>query len=262
MRIKQQHYFGETVKEKKLEDFFISITSYEPQAKVAKHFHEKPYLCFLLKGFYEEKNHKTATVIQTGTTLFRPANYEHSNDFSNHNGLCLNVEINNPEEYIDVNGATMPISEDQQKGSINVFKLLYAIRQNAPEDLLNIYCYESITSHFDFLPIKGKLDWVHRIKEQIRDTPFTSISLLNLSKEFNLHPNYIVRKFKEVTGYKLSDYLNKTRIEHSLNRLLVSKEKLTEVAYNTGFYDQSHYNKNFIKHFGISPKEFRKVIKG
>lgn len=262
MKVKKQNYFGDTIASKKLEDFYVSLTSYQPNTKVVKHFHEKPYLCLLVNGFYEEKSYKSSEIIKTGSTLFRPANYEHENGFSNHKGLCLNIEINNPEEYIKQNDFKISASEAQQKGSIDVYKLLYFLKNDISDDILNISCYESIFSHFDYLPIKGKLNWIQTIKEKIRDNPFAIISLSKLSSEFDLHPNYIVRKFKEVTGYKLSDYLSKVRLECSLPKLASSAENLTNIAFDSGFYDQSHYAKNFKKHFIVSPKEFRKVVKG
>ena len=262
MKVKEQNYFGKTESSKNLKDFYISLTSYNPETKVANHFHGKPYLCLLVSGSYQEKSYKDSEIIKTGTTLFRPANYEHANNFSNDKGVCLNIEINNPEKYMLLNDFKISEINPQMKASIDVYKLLYFLMNGVSKDILNITCYESIFSHFDFSPIKGKLNWIYKIKEQIRENPFAIISLSKLSIEFGLHPNYIVRKFKEVTGYKLSDYLNKTRLENSLPKLVSSTKNLTSIAYDSGFYDQSHFAKNFKKYFIVSPKEFRKVIKG
>lgn len=262
MKLEEQHYFGETVEDKKLEDFYISITRYHPKTKVEKHFHKKPYLCLLMNGLYEENRYKDSEIIKTGTTLFRPANHEHANNFSNDKGVCLNVEINKPSEFFLQNNLKVANFRQQQKGSIDVYKLLFGIKNKLPKDVLNMYCYESIVSHFNNFEVKGNLNWVQLMKDTIRSNPFASISLTKLSLEFDLHPNYIVRKFKEVTGYKLSDYLNKIRIEESLTKLVSSKENLSNIAYDTGFYDQSHFNRNFKKHFSATPKEFRKVTKG
>jgi AraC family transcriptional regulator len=81
-----------------------------------------------------------------------------------------------------------------------------------------------------------------------------------LSLEFSLHPNYIVRKFKEITGYKLSDYLTKIRLEHSVKQLIENEKNLTNIALESGFYDQSHFNRNFKKKLETTPSHFRKII--
>ena len=108
----------------------------------------------------------------------------------------------------------------------------------------------------------GDLNWVKKVKERINDNPLETISLDKLSMEFSLHPNYIVRKFKEITGFKLSEYLTKIRLEHSMKYLLSNEENITTIALESGFYDQSHFNKNFKKHIDTTPNHFRKVITG
>ncbi len=108
----------------------------------------------------------------------------------------------------------------------------------------------------------GDIDWVKKVKERINDNPLENISLDKLSIEFSLHPNYIVRKFKEITGFKLSEYLTRMRIEHSVKQILMDKENITAIALESGFYDQSHYCRNFKKLLDTTPNNFRKVIKG
>ena len=109
---------------------------------------------------------------------------------------------------------------------------------------------------------EGYIHWVKKVKELINDNPLETISLEKLSIEFSLHPNYIVRKFKEITGFKLSEYLTKIRLEHSVKQLLISKENITSIALENGIYDQSHFNRNFKKHIDTTPNNFRKVITG
>ncbi len=117
-------------------------------------------------------------------------------------------------------------------------------------------------THINISEKKGNLIWVKQIKERINDDPTAPLSLEKLSLDFGLHPNYIIRKFKEVTGYKLSEYLTKIRLENSIKNLILTESNITEIALDTGFYDQSHFNRNFKKHIASSPLHFRKVIKG
>ena len=89
-----------------------------------------------------------------------------------------------------------------------------------------------------------------------------NISLNKLTQEFHLHPNYIIRKFKEKTGYKLSEYLEKTRLECTIRKLINSKEKLGNIALDNGYFDQSHFNRVFKKHLSILPNQFKRILKG
>lgn len=261
MNLKHQTYFGITIQSISTEDFNLSLTVHQPNSITPKHAHEKPYLSLLINGNYEEESHDSTT-IKNGFAIYRRADYEHQNSFSNQEGICLNLEINNPEEFVNGSDFRLPDFEIERQGSIDIYKLLCAFKNNIPKDILNIYCYESLVSHFDMLHYSGKLDWINKIKEYISDDPHTFISLNNLSTEFNLHPNYIVRKFKENTGYKLSEYLSKIRLESSLQKLIHPENKLTDIALDSGFYDQSHFNRTFKKHLQISPNTYRKLVNG
>lgn len=254
-------YYGATKKSIRTEDFNISLTLYPPNSKIRKHSHEKPYLCLLTKGMYTEEAYDS-TMITNGTVLYRSAHYEHSNQFSNQQGVCLNLEIENPDEFSSRNDVKLPLSTFKQRASTDIYKLLFSFRRDIPDDMLNLYCYESLITHFNSLPAKGKPEWVEQVKEWINDNPFAPISLDTLSDYLQLHPNYIIRKFKEVTGNTLSEYLTKTRLESSMRDLVRTDHKITKIALNSGFYDQSHFNRNFKKYLTITPTAFRKSIEG
>lgn len=254
-------YFGITAKAIQTESFNISLTKHQAQSEIAVHAHAKPYLCLLATGVYEEESN-TSHIITTGDVLYRTANYEHANHFSNQDSICLNIEIDNEEELRHHHDFKLPTHGSKQKSSLETYKLLYAFKNEVSNDLLNIYCFESMLSHVDEEIGKGDLQWIQQVKERIQDDPLTAISLQELSLTFGLHPNYIVRKFKGVTGMKLSEYLTKIRLEYSISNLVLTEESLTNVALMSGFYDQSHFNKNFKRYLQTTPKVFRKVMKG
>ena len=261
MNLKSNKYFGITAESLRTENFNISLTNHSPNSKILLHSHDKPYFCLLASGVYKEKS-KATDIITYGEVLYRTANYEHSNSFSNKGCLCLNIEINDYEQFITLNELKLPTNVSKQKATVELYKLLYGLKRGLSNDILNIYCYESMIEIINIFNGKGDINWVKKIKELISDNPLETISLDKLSLEFSLHPNYIVRKFKETTGFKLSEYLTNIRLEHSIKHLLLNNEPITAIALESGFYDQSHFNKNFKNHIGTNPKHFRKIIKG
>ena len=66
------------------------------------------------------------------------------------------------------------------------------------------------------------------------------------------------REFKSNYGLKINDYMRLTRL-NAINKYMLSHpEKLTELAYELDFTDQSHFIREF-KHFtGIAPGKFFK----
>ncbi|WP_207532496.1 chromate resistance protein ChrB domain-containing protein [Desertivirga arenae] len=106
--------------------------------------------------------------------------------------------------------------------------------------------------------------WVKEIKDAIQDQIDTnlSLSLSDISKELNIHPAYLSREFsKHFDNLTFGDYIRKLRIEKAIAYLKESEYALTEIAYLTGFSDQSHFNRIFKKHTGQTPTAFKRDLK-
>jgi AraC-like DNA-binding protein len=69
-----------------------------------------------------------------------------------------------------------------------------------------------------------------------------------------LSPSRLASLFKEQTGSSLSRYLLWTRLRQAIYITLSEKEKsLTDIAYDTGFYDLPQLNKYMHEMFGMPP---------
>jgi AraC-like DNA-binding protein/mannose-6-phosphate isomerase-like protein (cupin superfamily) len=64
--------------------------------------------------------------------------------------------------------------------------------------------------------------------------------------------------FKETTGWGFGDYLRDLRLERAARLLRESGDSVAEVAYRTGFSDQSHLQRLFKAKHSISPLAYRK----
>ena len=104
--------------------------------------------------------------------------------------------------------------------------------------------------------------WAKELKEMIQDHIDTNLSLKQLSKELAINPSYLSRAFsKHFDNLSFGDYIRKQRIERAIELMSVASNSLTDVAYLTGFSDQSHFARIFKKHTGSSPSEYRKKMK-
>jgi hypothetical protein len=105
--------------------------------------------------------------------------------------------------------------------------------------------------------------WAMELKELIQDQVDTSLTLKELSKTLDINPSYLSREFaKYFENLSFGEYIRKQRIEKAIHLLEHSKLSLTEIAYLTGFSDQSHFTRIFKKHTGNNPSAYRKKIKG
>ncbi|MGN7888422.1 helix-turn-helix domain-containing protein [Dyadobacter sp. 22481] len=76
-----------------------------------------------------------------------------------------------------------------------------------------------------------------------------------------MNPAYVSREFsKYFSDMSFGDYIRKLRIEKAIELLSNTSNSLAEIAYLTGFSDQSHFNRIFKQHTGQNPSAFRKTL--
>ncbi len=103
--------------------------------------------------------------------------------------------------------------------------------------------------------------WAKEIKEMIQDHIDTSLTLKELSKNIDINPSYLSREFsKYFNNLSFGEYIRKLRIEKAIELLSANQYSLTEIAYLTGFSDQSHFSRIFKMHTGKNPSAYRKAI--
>ncbi|KQX15417.1 chromate resistance protein ChrB domain-containing protein [Flavobacterium sp. Root420] len=103
--------------------------------------------------------------------------------------------------------------------------------------------------------------WVKDLKEIIQDQIDTQFAfdLKKISSDLELNPSYLSREFsKYFEDLNFGDYVRKLRIEKAINLIQNSTYTLTEIAYMTGFSDQSHFTRIFKLHTGKNPSSYRK----
>ena len=104
-------------------------------------------------------------------------------------------------------------------------------------------------------------DWVKELKQIIQDQVDTNLSLTEISKSLDINPSYLSREFsKHFNNLSFGEYIRKLRIEKAIELIGQNKYSLTQVAYLTGFSDQSHFTRIFKQHTGKGPSAFKKEL--
>lgn len=73
----------------------------------------------------------------------------------------------------------------------------------------------------------------------------------------NVHVNYLNRILKEMTGKSTSEILQERLLKESIILLKHTTWSVSEIAYNLGFKDASHFNHFFRKQANVTPTYFR-----
>ncbi|MFK0162463.1 AraC family ligand binding domain-containing protein [Rhizobium sp. NPDC090279] len=100
---------------------------------------------------------------------------------------------------------------------------------------------------------------VYRARELIDDDPAAPLTLAELAALCGLSRFRFLRAFTRATGLTPHAYLMQRRIQEA-RRLIAAGTSLAEAAFASGFSDQSHMTRLFIRNFGVSPGAYAAAI--
>lgn len=97
-----------------------------------------------------------------------------------------------------------------------------------------------------------------KVATYLHDHYRENLTLENISEQFFYSPHYLSRKFKDVTGFTLTEYMQAIRVREAQSLLLGSDEKVIEIAEKCGFGSVSQFQRVFKQQCNTTPTAFRK----
>lgn len=212
-------------------------------------------------------NNNTFPLKANTIIVAKPGSYR----YSQYNFKCyfVNLDISKDDKYYMLLSHTpdLYININQAK-YIRIFKDIYELNEKVSDkttDIFKAYIIELLYNIIEDSAANRILNNQHLnfklIDECISyfENNFdVKITLTDLSKKLNYSPNYIQSRFKKLLGVTPLEFLESFRLEESKKMLLLSNDKILNVATSCGFTSESYFIKRFKKKYGITPKDFRK----
>lgn len=85
----------------------------------------------------------------------------------------------------------------------------------------------------------------------------SELSLDALCKEFAFSKNHIIQIFKKEFGQTPIAYLNALRLRIAEQMLIATSESTEAIAIKCGYRNYSHFYRQFVRRYGLSPQLFR-----
>jgi AraC-like DNA-binding protein len=105
-----------------------------------------------------------------------------------------------------------------------------------------------LVNHPDFMIYKAA-ELMERQRGIIRVKDFAS--------NFNISQDPFEKRFRKVIGSSPKQFASILRLRHLIKNY-PSFSSLTEATYHAGYFDQSHFIKDFRQFTGVTPKDFFK----
>lgn len=97
---------------------------------------------------------------------------------------------------------------------------------------------------------------VNNVKKYIRENTAKKLTLNDVSKLFNISPNYLSVLFSKYNDVGFSDYINQCKVEAAKKMLMDEDMKIYEIADELGFESAFYFSRVFKKITGMSPRDY------
>ncbi|MBC6309866.1 AraC family transcriptional regulator [Listeria sp. FSL L7-1582] len=86
---------------------------------------------------------------------------------------------------------------------------------------------------------------------------YKTVTLTKMAQEFGFNKNYLSNKLRKETGKTWTELVSKQKLHHATHLLAYTDNKLVDIAEEVGYASPSFFFKQFKRHYGMTPKEFR-----
>ena len=104
-------------------------------------------------------------------------------------------------------------------------------------------------------------DRMNRVYDYIRDNFKEHISLDDIADQVSMTVPAFARYFKKISRKTFTKFVNEYRVVHASKLLAETSMSITEVSFESGFNNFSHFNKLFKEFTGKSPSAYRNEFK-
>lgn len=233
-----------------------------------RHWHEEYHACAITAGGGFTECRGTAHETPTGSMFFLPPGEVHSNRAYEEGCSYTNVYISQnqvQEAMLRLRGSenvpdfpVLIFDSEIHARFLELCRVLEHSRSRLHRETAFLEFFATLTGRFGLRrPEKPEreIKAVRTVREYLDAHFDREIGLDELSRLTNLSPFYLNRTFGRELGMPPHAYQIQVRISRA-KTMLRQQMPIADVAFRTGFADQSHFTRFFKKNVGVTPGEF------
>jgi AraC-like DNA-binding protein len=98
---------------------------------------------------------------------------------------------------------------------------------------------------------------INSVFNYIKQNAASTILLEQAAASVHLTTGAFCKFFRRMTGKTFSDYVNEIRIGNACNLIAHTDKTISQIAIESGFENQTYFNRVFLKKKNCTPKQFR-----
>lgn len=259
-------FYGHVPAKRSIASSILSEVVHGKPLDVPEHYHELAYFTFIVGGSYTERFCGNTTDHRPMSLLWHRAGISHKDRIGTCGARCFTVEIGRqgleslrgyspePEDFVAVGTPIVWTAARLFREFKNWESGSELIAEGLTLEMLGLAAQHR--THLERHPPA----WLRKVVERLKEEYTGSISTSTLAAEVDIHPVHLASVFRKFRKETVGEYVQRLRVHHASRMLTKVDTPLVEIAYSAGFSDQSHLNRIFKRHTGMTPGEFRRSL--
>lgn len=169
-----------------------------------------------------------------------------------------NILLSNEEKYADEVNVFSKFNADVNLSIDKIVEIAISNDKNKGF-LLDLYSQELIYRLLNIAPVSRMLtecrnNPINKAIEIMRNNILDKITIGDIANNLNMPITKFSSKFKAVTGITPNNYLRKLKLLEA--KEMLRYKSVTEVSYDLGYENISHFIELFKKYYGLTPKQY------
>ncbi len=101
--------------------------------------------------------------------------------------------------------------------------------------------------------------FLNQVKSIVQKNLGGDLSLITMANRMGMSPSYFSKLYKKSSGNGYAEYVIHRRLMEGARLLKETNMKISDITTKVGYYSASHFIRIFMKHYGITPSEYRKL---
>lgn len=217
--------------------------------RYARHAHDEVQISIILRGSLAEDSAGVRRRADCADVVIKPAGTLHANDFDGTRIIC----IDGPPERIDARAYGWHRCDAVSTAGLRL----------AARFVRGVSAADDVDELFAAIEPRRCANRVvaTRAAESLNERYASHIDVRSIAGELRVHPVYLARVFREQWGCTPREYLQRVRMRAAAERVTSTRQPLAEIAFETGFSDQSHMTRLFTRMAGVAPAALRRLAR-
>lgn len=264
--LKAGEFFGLVPNKRNIAALTLTEVVHTQQISVPKHSHELGHFQLLLDGSYLENCGGKSVASRPMTISWHRPGIIHKDEIGKQGGRFFMIELQPrvveqmkqfsklPEDFYARNSPLVWLGCRLYHEFKNWQLCSDLIAEGISLEMLAFAARKHVSAE------KQQPVWLARVVEKLTEEFTGNFSTEELATEAGVHPVHLAAVFRQFYNETMGEYVQKLRIAHASALLLDRELPLSEIAYEAGFSDQSHFTRIFKRIVGVTPGAFRSSL--